>query len=484
MNIIQLLTATILLIPASALAQDTTMLSLQEAIRRGKEESQLSKKIKAAYAATENRYAAFRAGLKPQMSVSGVLPTFDSRLDNVVQPDGTYKVQSFKRSNISTELTVEQNIFWTGGTAFVSSNLNQFVNKQPQYQKQFQTTPFAIGIRQPLTLFNQVKWNYEQEKLRIRQAEKNLTEELEDLSLQITQTYFDLYVARMEWENARINEAINDTLFKISQGRFNVGKIAENELLQIELQLMNAKNAVTQTQVRVEVSTKRLRNLLNIKDPVEFKLIPVKNVPVLLVDKGIAVREARANRSDMLSLKLRENDANMQVKRSQSNRFASGDIFLSYGMNQTGTTLTSAYRDPLNAQQVNVGYKVPLFGFGKYKQESAAARKELESVRADLAFRESDFDIEVENTVNQFIQLQTSLVIAAKSDTIAQKRYEVARNRYQLGKISITDLGLAQDAKDKALIDYTRIIQQYWVSYYTLRRVTLYDFQNAAKIAP
>lgn len=477
------LAAALLFTSAFVSAQDNMPLSLEEAINMGKSQSMLSKKINAAYESVQHRYNAFMAGLKPQVSLSGVLPSYDSRLDNVVQPDGSYKVQSFRRSNISTNLTVEQNIFWTGGTAFVTSNLSQFTNKQPFFQKQFQTTPFAIGVRQPLTLFNSVKWNFEQEKLRIKQAEKGLVEDNEDLSVRITQTYFDLYVATMEYENARSNEAINDTLFKISQGRFNVGKIAENELLQVELQLMNAKNAVTQSQVRVEVNTKRLRNLLNITAPVTFKLTPVKDAPILAVDKTIAIREARANRSDLIGLSLLENQAKADVKRSQSNRFASGDIFLSYGLNQTATSLSNAYQDPLNAQQVNIGYSIPLFGFGKNKHQEEAARKNLEAVRAEQQYQQKDFDIEVENVVNRFIQLQTGIVIAAKSDTIAQKRYDVAKNRYLLGKISITDLGLAQDAKDKALIDYTRILQEYWVAYYTLRRITLFDFEKEQKIS-
>ena len=47
-----------------------------------------------------------------------------------------------------------------------------------------------------------------------------------------------------------------------------------------------------------------------------------------------------------------------------------------------------------------------------------------------------------------------------------------------LGKISITDLGLAQEAKDIAVVDYVRMLQQYWQSYYDIRRVTLYDFEK------
>ena len=88
----------------------------------------------------------------------------------------------------------------------------------------------------------------------------------------------------------------------------------------------------------------------------------------------------------------------------------------------------------------------------------------------------------MENTVNQFVQLQSAVLISAKSDTIAQKRYDVARNRYMLGKISITDLGLAQEAKDAAVVDYVRTLQQYWQSYYMLRRMTLYDFEKGQEI--
>jgi outer membrane protein len=471
------------LCPAVILAQQSMQLSLQDALNIAREKSSLAKSIKADYKSTAYRYESFRGSLKPQLSINGYLPTYDSRLDNVIQPDGSYKVQSFSRSNISTNVLLEQNIFWTGGSIFVASNLNQFTNRQPTIQRQWQAAPLAIGIRQPLSLYNATKWNYKQEKLRMAGATKRQIEDFEDLSLQITQTYFDLHVAKMELQNAQQNEQTNDTLYKISTGRFNVGKIAENELLQVELQLMNAKNAVTQSQVRVDVNTKRLKNLLGLEQVTAFELLPVTNAPVFIVEAGIAVKEAKENRSDVINYQIQENEARMGVQRSQSNKFASGDIFLSYGLNQTATSLSGAYKDPLNSKQVSIGYSIPLVGWGKNRNDLAASRQRLESVQAQLDYNKKNFDIEVENAVNQFNQLQAALVIAAKSDTIAQKRFELAKNRYLLGKIGITDLGLAQDAKDKALIDYTRNLQQYWVAFYMLRRVTLYDFEKKEKIS-
>ncbi|MFT3702598.1 MAG: TolC family protein [Agriterribacter sp.] len=462
-----------------ASAQQKMTLSLQEAIGVARGQSLLSKQIKANYSSYVHRYQSFKASLKPQLSLNGTLPEYDRSLLNIVQPDGSYKVQSVRRSIWGSNLQLTQNIFWTGGNIYVGSGTNLFTNKGSGLdQRQWQTSPLIVGISQPLTLFNSVRWNFEQEKLRMKQATKEQIELYENLSGQIASAYFDLYVSKMVYNNALQNQAVNDTLYKISTGRFNVGKIAENELLQVELQLMNARNGVTQGEVNIKANSKRLANLLGLEPTTEFELVPVTDAPIFAVDIKQAVEEAKRNRSDIISFDLQENAAKMQVRQSQSNAFASGSINLSYGLNQTAPTLSSAYQNPLDFQMVNVSYALPLFGFGKNKHDIASSKANLEATQADIAYRKKSFELDIENTVNQFIQLQTALTISAKSDTIAQKRYDVARNRYMLGKISITDLGLAQEAKDNAIVDYVRMLQQYWQSYYMLRRVTLYDFEK------
>lgn len=457
-------------------------LSLPQALDIAKEKSLIYRRIKADFKSARYSYESFMGTLKPQISINGVLPSYDSRLDNVIQPDGSYKVQSFRRSNIFTSLSVEQNILWTGGTLFVSSGLNQFVNDQPYFQRQYQASPFVIGIRQPLSLFNTFRWNYQEIKLKIAYAIKKQIEDIESLNLQITSAYFDLYVATMELKNAIQNEIINDTLLRISTDGYNFGKIAEDELLQVKLQLMNAQIDAAQSQLLVKTATKRLINLLGIDGDPSVELLPVIHMPVLDVDLKTAVREANENRSDLVEFRQRENDAKMQVKQSQSRKYASGEIFVSYGLNQTGTTLSGSYKNPLNSQQINIGYSMPLVGWGKHKNDLAAYRQNLEAVQAQLSFDKSAFDLEVENAVDQFKQLQTAMPIAAQSDTIARRRFEIAKDRYLAGKINITSLGLAQDAKDKALIKSIRALQQYWVAYYQLRKATLFDFATNTKI--
>jgi outer membrane protein TolC len=71
---------------------------------------------------------------------------------------------------------------------------------------------------------------------------------------------------------------------------------------------------------------------------------------------------------------------------------------------------------------------------------------------------------------------------AAKADTIAQLRYEITKQRYLIGKISITDLNLAQQEKDQNSRGYINALLSFWNAYYTVRRLTLYDFERNEKI--
>jgi len=78
---------------------------------------------------------------------------------------------------------------------------------------------------------------------------------------------------------------------------------------------------------------------------------------------------------------------------------------------------------------------------------------------------------------------KNQLRIAAKSDTVAQKRYDVTQKRYMIGKINdVLDLNLAQIDNDNAKIGYYRSLMTYWKSYYQIRKITLYDFEHNTPI--
>lgn len=90
----------------------------------------------------------------------------------------------------------------------------------------------------------------------------------------------------------------------------------------------------------------------------------------------------------------------------------------------------------------------------------------------------TDFELNVRKLVKQF-NLQTQRVrIAARTDETAQRRNEVARKLYILGKSTILDLNASISEKDSARRIMYRLYTNYWSLYYTLRSMTLYDFES------
>ena len=83
----------------------------------------------------------------------------------------------------------------------------------------------------------------------------------------------------------------------------------------------------------------------------------------------------------------------------------------------------------------------------------------------------------------QLQQAQRNVLLAAKADTVSVKQFEVARNRYIVGKISNTDLYNAQTDKDNSIVAHVQALRNYWTAFYRLRRVTLYDFVAKREMA-
>jgi outer membrane protein TolC len=83
---------------------------------------------------------------------------------------------------------------------------------------------------------------------------------------------------------------------------------------------------------------------------------------------------------------------------------------------------------------------------------------------------------EIITQVRQFELLRLQIEITKKSDQVARERYNVAQNRYLIGKIDITNLNIALTEKDNAKRSYLEALRTYWSSYFNLRRLTLFDF--------
>jgi len=457
------------------------VLTLENAIQMSQENSPSAKQIRASYQSNYWSFKASQASRRPQLALQGNVPGFTRQINRVIQPDGSFIFVPVQQAFSNTNLFLSQDILATGGNVTIGSGISRgdiFTTEETYYQ----ANPLLISLYQPLFRYNVRRWQWQQDKLQLQYATVAQLELLEDLSINVTQSFFNLHMARLQLQNAELNMAINDTIYKIAKGRFSVGKIAENELLQVELSYTNARNTVEQQRLQVIISEMQL-GLFTGPLSKETVVIPPEAIPDIKPDIQRAVAEAKNNRSDLIAFNMNEKQAERTLREAQLSRRFTGDLNVNYGLNQTGSTISSSTKNLLESQYVGIGFNIPIATFGKNRAIQKSAEYALEAQRQQIKNSLNGLELDIYTAVLQLEQLRSSLIISAKADTIARKRYEVARNRYRIGTVDITNLLIAQNEKDQALLAYISTLRDYWVAYFKLRRLTLFDWEKNVRIS-
>jgi len=424
------------------------------------------------------RNTAFAARLLPQVSIGGTAANYNHSIIPVVQPTGETQFVSQSQNESTMGLTVSQALPWIGSTLSIGSYLDRVDLTGNVTSRTYTSTPFLVSLRQDLLKPRELLWDARSQELRARIAERQYLESREEIAVNTASAFFDYYAATVTVRNATSNVAVNDTLYTLNKGRFEVGKIGENDLLQSELQLLRARASVDGAKLERDRSESALRRLINVHSADTLIVIPPQDVPTVDADPDLAVAQALHNASISEQATLDSVAARRGETEARLNNGFGASIQASYGMNQTNTLFGLAYASPLPRQSLQLQVNMPVFQWGGGRADAQAARAEEARVASTARARREQLSEDARYAALQLTQSQRMLLIAAKADTVAQKRFEVAKNRYVIGKIGVSDLYIAQNEKDQALDAYVQALRSYWNNYYRLRRVTLYDFEE------
>lgn len=452
--------------------------TLEECIEYAKINSTSAKVARSEYQSRKYFYQAFRSQLYPQISLSGSLPGLERAINAVTQPDGSILYLQQSQLSSSANLQLSQQIPFTGGRLSLSSGISRIDVFGSNEIFFWRSTPVQLSFWQPLFQINELQWNIEIQELQILNSDRQYVEAMEDISIKTTQKFFDLYLAQMNVENAKLNVAFNDTLYQLSLGRYSVGKIAENDLLQSELGLINVQNQLENYLIEYERAKEELKIAIGIEENLEINIIPPLTIPSVQVDPALAIEQAKKNRSDFINYKIEELNADKAIAKAKSDNSFQANIYASFGLNQSATVVPDAFKNLLDQERLNITLEIPLFQWGKAEADVESANSAKEKTINSIELRKKQFELEIKYQALNFSQYQKQVAISAKADTIATRRFEVARNRYLIGKIDMNTYFIAQNEKDSALRSFIQTLKNFWIAFYQLRRSTLYDFVN------
>ncbi len=479
--VLNLLLLAVVTLPLRAQEANTRTLTLQQVIEIAKRQSPDALSAMHRFRSSYWQYRNYKAGLMPMLSLDATLPSLSRSIEKITTPEGDFFYER-NLANYTAGLSLTKNIGLTGGQVFLNSNLQRIDLFSDSTVTSYLSSPLNIGLSQPIFNYNPYKWLKKTEPMRYSEAERRYLEDVETVSITATNLFFSLLDAQIRLKIQQLNESNNDTLYRIAKGRYNIGTIAENELLQIELSLLNSRAAVESANLEVEMKTFNLRSFLRLSENENILLIAPSSPPAPGVEAQLAIAEARENRSDALAFNRRLIEAESAVNKAKAENRFNANLFAVYGLTQTTDKLSNAYKNPQEQQRLELGIQIPILDWGYARGKIKLAQSDQELQKTAVQQEMLDFDQEVFLKVMQFNMQRNQLTIAAKSDTVAIKRYEVTKQRYLIGKIGITDLNIAQTEKDNAQQGYVSALASYWRSFYELRKLTLYDFVNKSRI--
>ena len=460
--------------------QDTVFLTLDEAMIIARSQSADALIAKHRFRMNYWEYRSFKADYLPSVTIDAILPNFSRSYRAVTQPDGTEIFQYNTLGNYAAGMSINQKVGPTGGSVFLRSSLQRRDNVfDDTTYSSYQSTPVVIGYNQPIFQYNEYRWAKQLEPLKYEKAKRQYLEDVEQVSMTTVNHFFNLLLAQIEKGIAEKNLNNYDTLFRIAKGRYQLGRIAENELLQLELNYLLAKASVDNARLNYENMLFRLRSFLRLKDTGMLKLIPPAETWHGIINTSDALAEARKNTVESLDFQERLISAESEVRRAKMNGRFDADLYLEYGLTQSTESISDVYENPLDQQTLNLGINMPILDWGKARGQIKVAESNYELEQTSVEQEVIDFEQNVFLSVMEFNMQKDQLFIAAKADTVAQKRYDVTQKRYMIGQIDdVLELNNAQIDNDTAKKGYYSALRSYWINYYELRKMTLYDFMD------
>ncbi len=451
---------------------DTISLTLKDVIEMARRQSLNAFIAKNTYLEGYWQFKTYRADLYPSLWLNSNVVTYDSG-NKWISATQEYDYRQETTNNIG--LSLRQNIVPTGGEISLNSKVyrNHNINDG---ELSYRTNPIDITITQPLSGYNQIKWNRKLEPLNYEIIKKSYLQSQQSIARQTVNQFFRLASAELVLAISEFNYSNADTLYRIGTGRFEIGTITQDELLNLELTRLNAEKSLTSASLSLQRAKANLNSFLRLPKEVEVKCVLPEEIPKLQIEVDKAVDLAFENNPDILNNKRDLIIQDRNVAEARSKRFGA-DLVLSYGIDQVAYDIDEMYSPPYsNSNLASVGLNVPLVDWGNTRGQFLMAKSRREITKYEVEQSIVDFEQNVTNTVIEFNLQEQQLKIAQKAEEVGKLGFEVTKQRFLIGKVDVLRLNEARTGMENSRISYIENLQSYWDYIFYIQILTLYDF--------
>jgi hypothetical protein len=427
------------------------------------------------------RYRNFSKLFLPNLILNGTLPNYTQSTVPVTQPDGSIEFKQISYLSGASNLSLNQYIPLTGTQIYASSTFSR-VQDYNKNSVMFSGSPFSIGFNQPIFAYNWMKWSKKTEPMIYDESQKNFIQTIEGIAYNATAHFFNYLRIQTNYNLAKSSYENSSDNLKIAKIKKKLGQISDNDYSRIELSVLNAQKSMSSAEMDLKNADFSLKSYIGLDQKEKIELQMPLLITLFDIDPKLALNEARENRSEQVYFQRRLISAERDLTAAKRSSGLGATLSGNYGLTNSAESFPGIYENPLNQRMLQLTFSVPILDWGKAASSVKMAESSRDLVNFDVKQSFEDFDRGVIVQVEQFGLLKDQLKTAEEADKVAANGYIIALKKFQNGEITITDMNIASSERVTAKLDYINSLATYWLAYYHLRILTLYDFELKQKI--
>lgn len=426
-------------------------------------------------------WRSWRADRLPEVTLQATIPSYANQYSSFMDSQGEYSFVRNHYLDAQAQLAITQNVWLTGGKISVMSSLDLMHQYGENGGNRFMSIPVAVTLSQPVFGVNHLKWGNRIEPERYAEAKAAFLSATEDVALTTVNLFFSLVMSGANVKIAEQNLENAARLYEVAVEKRKMGHISENDLLQMELNVLEARSTLTDCQSTLKSNMFSLRSFLDFDSDSEIVPVLPGEVPTVSIDYSDALDKALANNKFARNIRRRQLEADYEVAKAKGD-LRQINLFAQIGNTGTDDNFAGAYRGLRGNQLVEVGFSIPLLDWGKRRGKVKVAESSRRVLQSQIRRETMDFNQELFVLVERLGNQQRQLEIATRANEIAARRYDTNVKTYLIGQISTLDLNDSQSKKDESRRQYINELYKFWSYWYQLRSLTLYDYQMNADI--
>ena len=457
----------------SLLSVYAQQLSLDQAIRHAQDSAITAFQSRNEYKAYALHYDEFLALRKPQLNLR-VAPNYYKLLSDLSR-DYVY-MRNYNNLSAAASVTLSQKMLDWGGEAYIGSQAiwSEYFNSQSTEARQFVAAPLLVGYRQTLLGYNPYRWEKAVEDQRLKAARQQHQYDMNRIAEEVTRRFFRLVCAQSQVEMFQRNLQTTDTLYAIAREKSAILMVTMAELRSLELQRINAANALAMARTTEEEARTRLASFLRLDDGdlstlhLEYPHEP-KSLSLIVAE---AIDLALANNPAYQHQIAELTESRHQEEKAKKEKGVNVSVDVNVGMQQVDPVVGRAVRDQRLYALGAVTFSVPLMDHGAAKNRHAAAQAWVERQESALDEAGRQLSEDVTTTLHNIHVYRQLLEQTAHAVAMADEVFELNAENYANGLCDINTYTLAQNRRDEAYNQYLSALEKYWTTYYHLQTLT------------